>query len=183
MRKGVIAGIAGIALLAGGGASFATWSADWTTSGRISSGTMSLKSSWQGEPISHWQLNDADIVGITKVADLKLVPGDKLTYRDNITLSAEKRAMSVNLEPLAPGIVGNLQGVTYSVKVTGPDFERTWNGRESKPMSIETRAGSDTAMSVVTTFTFDTDADNSTKNKNLTFTDAGIRVTQVANAN
>ncbi|KAE8764183.1 alternate-type signal peptide domain-containing protein [Georgenia thermotolerans] len=182
MRNGVIAGIAGIALLAGGGASFATWSADWTTSGTISAGSMSLQSSWKGSgELSHWKLNDKAVRGVGSISELKLVPGDKLTYTDTVTLKTEKRAMSATVEPLAPGIVGDLQGVTYNVVVAGPGFKREWQTGQSEPQPITTRVGGDTELTVTTTFAFDRNAGNNTQNMSLEFTNAGIRVNQVAN--
>src|SRR4051812_443861 len=86
MRKGIVAGIAGIALLAGGGASFATWSDTYSAQPQtpIQAGTLDLR------PVANsaaWTGADGQPINPSSV---RLIPGGPaVTYTEQIFLEAE----------------------------------------------------------------------------------------------
>ncbi|MPV37978.1 alternate-type signal peptide domain-containing protein [Georgenia subflava] len=79
--KAIAAGIGGIVLLAGGGASFAAWQDSEMRAGAIRAGELSLESAG-----GTWTLNG--VGSAASVDSFTIVPGDVLTYSDTVTLTA-----------------------------------------------------------------------------------------------
>ncbi|QAV70273.1 alternate-type signal peptide domain-containing protein [Salinibacterium sp. UTAS2018] len=80
--KGSIAGAAGIALLLGGAGTLASWNASATVASEsaITAGTLNIKAADAGV----WVFNNEKV----DLKDIKIVPGDKLTYTSTFEVTA-----------------------------------------------------------------------------------------------
>ncbi|WP_448070984.1 alternate-type signal peptide domain-containing protein [Georgenia yuyongxinii] len=127
MRKGIVAGVAGIALLAGGGASFATWSDTYKASATVKTGTLSLDRVSKTAP--QWT---SDGTQVQNMKDFRLTPGTAVTYTDRIVLTAQGAEITVDLAPEL-GKFAEMDGVRYSVKVREPNVSDNtifeWNDK------------------------------------------------------
>ena len=104
--KGSIAAAAGISLLMGGAGSLALWNDSVSVSAStVSSGTLDVASTVPGT----WSQSIA-----------KIVPGDTVTYTENLALTAIgdnlKATVSSNVATLTNGITGSTVTSTYVVR-------------------------------------------------------------------
>ncbi|TRW43921.1 alternate-type signal peptide domain-containing protein [Georgenia yuyongxinii] len=179
-RKGIVAGVAGIALLAGGSASFATWSdAFGTKSSAIKAGVLDL------EPVAKsatWTGANGEIINPSAV---RLVPGGAaVTYNEQVKLKAEGEGITAELTPRL-GTFSKLPGVVYTVRVQedvaagGINFE--WhNGTTATEQMAMIEAGEQKTLNVTVTISLDkATAGNTTQGKALTFSGVGIDVKQI----
>ncbi len=179
-RKGIIAGIAGIALLAGGGASFATWSDTYTTAASITAGTLDLRPGSQ-RPV--WKVNDEVI---DDLASFRLVPGSAVTYTEQIVLEAKGSGIKARLTPEL-GNFAKAEGVKYTVRVTEPGrndnegIRLTWDSSSGvTPKKATIAAGEPRTLDISVTIHFDkSKAQNDSQGRALGFDSVGITVTQV----
>jgi alternate signal-mediated exported protein len=106
LTKGAIAGAAGVALLLGGGGTFALWSSSQTVvAGPVRSGALSM------DPLTPatWRDVSTDLVGgprtipASEVSAYRIVPGDSLEIVQNATVHATGKNLKAKLiiEPLS----------------------------------------------------------------------------------
>ena len=154
--KGVIAGIAGLALL-GGGTTFALWSDSDTISGAtITNGQLSVTAtgsmSWQ-------DVSDATApVDITSIGDFRMVPGDSLQGSQSLDVVVEGNNLVADLlvDTAAATVPADVE-VTYDVL------------RGSTVLASDVALGTDTPLTdvasgtytVVVNVDFDYDAEGS----------------------
>lgn len=103
--KGSIAGAAGIALLLGGAGTFALWSdAQAVNGGIVQTGTLDIALSGSGT----WADISPDAANTTwVVATDRLVPGDTVTFSQNVTIVATGKNLEAELAYAAGSIVVN----------------------------------------------------------------------------
>ncbi|MCU1545678.1 MAG: putative exported protein [Homoserinimonas sp.] len=157
--KGSIAGAAGIALLLGGGSTFALWSdADVVNAGKVQTGVLRI-----------------DTVGLPAWADISprrfgdtfdpatnlLVPGDVVTYSQMVAIKASGKNLQAQLsfDPISIGIHPELKGVV-SVHLTttadaASDAQILSDGFQSNSYTIIPGDDTVTALQVVITIAFD----------------------------
>ncbi|MFH5824822.1 alternate-type signal peptide domain-containing protein [Georgenia sp. AZ-5] len=114
--KGIVAGVAGVALLTAGGASFATWQDDYLAEGSIEAGELSLET---GDAAGSWTLNGREVTS-AHIAALRVVPGDQLVFSDTVVLTAEGDNLKATLRT-SLGNVGELAddvSTTFTVRGT-----------------------------------------------------------------
>lgn len=96
LTKALVATGVGVALLAGGGGTFATWYASTTTTGpTITSGDLGLTASGVGT----WHIGDALIADI---ANYRVVPGETLTFTQSVKIDATGNQLQAVLKPSFP---------------------------------------------------------------------------------
>ena len=157
--KGVIAGIAGLALL-GGGATFATWSDSATLGGAtITNGNLDVTATGS----MAWSDVSSDTVGapvaIPNIADWRMVPGDTLEGSQSLTVDVEGDNLVANLlvETTAVTALPDDVTVTYDVfRGTTPEATGVALGTDTPLLGVE----SDT-YTVVVNVDFDIDAEGS----------------------
>ncbi|WP_425863825.1 alternate-type signal peptide domain-containing protein [Arthrobacter sp. TWP1-1] len=143
MAKGAIATGVGIILLAGGGGTLATWNQTVNTSiGSVVSGDLNLKASSTTPAV--WT-NAAGTV-IPNIAAYKVVPGDVLTFKQNLDVT----------------LVGDL--VAANLTVTGLPTAQTANevivatvlkdGTATLPATLTQANANGHTITATTTFTF-----------------------------
>ncbi|MGC5629264.1 alternate-type signal peptide domain-containing protein [Georgenia sp. Z1344] len=99
--KGVAAGVAAVAILAGGGASFAEWraSAAADNAATITSGVLDISSNNNGTWTNRAgvEINPAEYV---------IVPGEELTYTESMTIDAEGDGLEATVSTNIPSHTG-----------------------------------------------------------------------------
>jgi len=165
LLKGSIAGAAGIALLLGGAGTFALWNDSAAASGgTVQSGALSvaLKGS------AAWKDISADAVGGTTWAPAtdKLVPGDTVTYTQQVDVTATGKNLKANLsfdpttvviDPLLTpagatpyvtvGLVATKVGTTGNATIAQAAAANTY--------TVSANAGGTTTFELVFTIKFD----------------------------
>lgn len=109
--KGSAAIALGAALLLGGGGTLANWNAGATTApGTIVAGDLNVENTTAGV----WK--DRDEATINNIADYKVVPGDKLTFTQdlNVTLVGDKMAAAIAASGITPTNGFTAENVTVS---------------------------------------------------------------------
>lgn len=100
MSKGALAVGVGVALLLGGGGTFAYWNASVaSTGGTISAGNLDLKANGAGT----WTDRNGATVDIAKY---KVVPGDLLTYTQKLDVTLVGDKIAANLSVDSPAATG-----------------------------------------------------------------------------
>jgi alternate signal-mediated exported protein len=113
--KATVAAVAGVALLAGVGGSFASWSeTESVVSGTITQGKLSLSSA-DG---SHWESSLNPGVPITNVGDYRVVPGEVLTFTDTVTLTAEGDQLKATLTTNKATLAGTSEDLDVEQTIT-----------------------------------------------------------------
>lgn len=104
--KGVAAGAAAIALLAGGGASFAEWrdSSTADSSASISSGVLTISDGTNGT----WtNVRGEDVTGAIEDGTYLIVPGDELTYAESMTIEATGDELTATVSTTLADLTGD----------------------------------------------------------------------------
>lgn len=92
LTKALVATGVGVALLAGGGGTFAAWTSEATVKpGAVSSGQLTL-----GAP-SGGTWSSESTGDIKDIATYRIVPGETLTFTQDVTVTAAGKALSYNL--------------------------------------------------------------------------------------
>ncbi|MGD8193193.1 alternate-type signal peptide domain-containing protein [Herbiconiux sp. P18] len=113
LAKGAIAGAAGVALLLGGAGTFAFWNSSAEVSGgTITAGNL-LISNADG-PGSWTDQNGAAV----SIATYRIVPGDTLTYTDDLAVTVQGNNLVATLGlgegSIAPAVVGDPEDVALA---------------------------------------------------------------------
>ena len=154
--KGSIAGAAGIALLLGGAGTFALWNdSQLVNGGNVQTGTLDIALSGSGT----WLDVSPDAPNTTwVVATDRLVPGDTVTFTQDVTIQATGKNLKANLAYNPASIVVAPALTTYvtvgltATKVSG-DATIAANGANT--YSILPVAGGSSVIRVVITVAFD----------------------------
>lgn len=173
MIKGAVAGAAGIALLAGGFSTYATWTAtDTVTAGKIQTGQLKVTAG-----TALWDDLSTDTANDWVVDTDKMVPGDSVRLTQPLDVVAEgKNLKGVKLEVTGwTDISGfesgdlSVSGLTYGGKTfTGQAL--TWNADELAALNA--------AEQIVVDFTMPTTADGS-MNAYIDLSNVTVKVTQL----
>jgi len=116
MTKGAIVTTLGVALLLGGGGTLAVWNAEQNASaGTIAAGELSLKAD-----AGQWTNAAGTVVNI---ATYKVVPGDKLTYTQPVTVTLNGSNLSATLKTTGTSV--NNGFTAANVVVSQPTLRNT----------------------------------------------------------
>ncbi len=112
LTKGAIAGAAGIALLLGGAGSFALWNGNASiNASQIQSGTLTIAANgtgtWQNTP-------NGGSAGTVTIASFRAVPGDTLTFTQQLNITAIGDNLSAALTVDPASIVASATNPTAS---------------------------------------------------------------------
>jgi alternate signal-mediated exported protein len=173
--KGSAAIALGAALLLGGGGTLANWNASATqTPGTIVSGDLNVVNATSA---GVWK--DRAGTTIDNIAAYKVVPGDKLTYTQDltVTLKGTKMAATIATTGITPtnGFVG-----TDTVAVTGPTL--TAGGTTTPVSNPLVPLADEGAQTVTATITFEfksTTANRVDVEKSYNFGNVGFTLTQI----
>jgi alternate signal-mediated exported protein len=172
--KGSAAIALGAALLLGGGGTLANWNASATqTPGEIVAGDLNLVNATSA---GVWKDRDGDT--IADIANYKVVPGDKLTYTQDLTVTLKGAKMAANIATTgitpANGFVG-----TDTVEVTGPALT-IGSVAVANPLVPLSNEGAQTVTATIT-FEFMSSTSNRVDvNKAYNFGSVGFTLTQIA---
>ncbi|MGC5614958.1 alternate-type signal peptide domain-containing protein [Georgenia sp. Z1491] len=143
--KGVAAGVAAIALLAGGGASFAEWrdSASASAGAPISSGVLDIESNDDGA----WTDGAGNSV---QLDDYLIVPGTTLIYTHSMTIDAEGDGLAAEVSTNIPALSGDSEliealtrSATMTLTIDGQELQVA-PGPEGPTAEIPTNVGEQT---------------------------------------
>lgn len=161
MAKGAIATAAGVVLLVGGGGTLAVWNVEQNANaGKIASGNMQLTA---GDGV--WTVN-GDTVEAADLSSYLIVPGDELTYAQEVTATLVGENLEADLT-LAneDGINDGFLADTYE---TSPV---TLTTADEEP--LETLTEGETTVTAEVTFTFNTSAQGQ-ESANATYDFSGV---------
>ncbi len=166
IRKAIVAGVLGIGLLAAGGNTFANWyETEQIDSGSITAGNLGMT---VDAPV--WTANG----GSTPIdlANFKMVPGDTVTYKANVTPTV----VGDNLEAMLTVDEATLTGDLAAFLVV----ETTVGGLADKAL-VETDSGSSVPVIVTFNLPFSTGDANGTdgEGKTVDLTAMALTLTQV----
>ncbi|WP_127131101.1 alternate-type signal peptide domain-containing protein [Georgenia sp. SYP-B2076] len=176
--KAIAAGAVGIALLAAGGSSFASWNATQAvrSESAISSGTLKLKDATAGV----W----TNSVGATvEPSTYKVVPGDVLTFKQSVTIEAKgdllNAALTTNIA--TPAVTGD----SDLAAALGQSSTFFVNGKPSERLSATIKqSATDQKLDVVLTVTFpDTVAGATAQAQRVNLSNVEVQLTQGAARN
>jgi alternate signal-mediated exported protein len=154
LLKGAIAGAAGVALLLGGAGTFALWndSANLDT-GTITAGNLSVALDSTGV----WADQNGDI---TDIGAYRIVPGDVLTYTQDVTVTADGDNLTAELGLADASVTattpGNLADDTLAAYLNDPDNHSVTTADlapATTPATYVVQSGTH-AVTVVVTLTF-----------------------------
>lgn len=97
ITKGAIAAGAATLLLVGGGGTFMSWNDEVTVAQDVNAGTLELNAE-----TGTWRLNEVDVTDT--IASVIIVPGDTLTFTQNIAYVTSGDNMTATLS-MAPGSI------------------------------------------------------------------------------
>lgn len=168
--KGTAAIAVGAALLLGGGGTLANWNAAATaTPGTIISGDLNLENNTAGV----WK--DRNNAVISNINDYKVVPGDKLTFTQDLAVTLVGDKMAANVA--TTGITATNGFTPANVSVSGPALS-VGTTPVSNPLKP---TGS--AQTVTATITFEFLSSTSGRanvNASYNFNNVAFQLTQVA---
>jgi alternate signal-mediated exported protein len=173
--KGSVAGAAGITLLMGGYGTFALWSDDAAmNSGPITSGQLDIES------VSvTWDDMSTTVAEKMETPPL-LVPGDEFTMTQTFDITATganiEGTLAFDPGTLAEGDFGSY--LTHSVDVqTSSDLTAEGTGNDkwvfASPLGVQ-----QAAVIATVTYSFSSDADNTTQNATATLSDGAFTLSQ-----
>jgi len=157
--KGSIAGAVGVALLLGGGSTFALWNdAAGVAGGTVSSGTLDLvvapnTASWKDISPEH-----ATPVSISDISDFKIVPGDVLELTQSVTVKAtgDNLIGELTFDPTTVVVDDDLADfISYDLAAVQTSGDATVIAGAANEYTITPVAGGDTVVKVTVTVTFD----------------------------
>lgn len=130
MTKGAIAAAAAALLLVGGGGTFMAWNDDAPiTGGTVTAGSLTLTAATSPT----WTLNDVDVTG--EIDDVRIVPGDVLTFSHVATITAAGN---------------NIQGELSLVDGTISPVTAGEGGVDQQLVTALTKEGSGTSFAIET---------------------------------
>jgi alternate signal-mediated exported protein len=142
LSKGAIAGAAGIALLLGGGGTFALWSSSqMIVAGPVTSGELSIDpivgATWRD--ISPDLVDGPRVIPSEKIGSYRIVPGDTLEAVQTITINATGDNLRANLSVVPQGMLNNADtalrdALDYAVSITANGVPVTPNADGSFPV-------------------------------------------------
>lgn len=117
LTKAAIAGAAGIALLLGGAGTFAVWNSQATIAGgQITAGNLTVATTNAGV----WKDQNGATINL---ATYRIVPGDTLTYTQDITINATGQnltaALALGAGSIAPATSGDTEDVALASALSG----------------------------------------------------------------
>ena len=191
--KGSIAGAVGVALLLGGGSTFALWNdAAGVAGGTVSSGTLDIVStgnaSWTDVSPELLTANPTG-VPITTIGSYKIVPGDVLELKQQVTIKATGTNLLGELTYDAASVDIDAALLPYvdfdfeATAATTPVGDASVTAGAANVYTVDPSAtGGTTVVNVVITVTFDdaTDEQNGqTISNGIDLTDLSFTLTQV----
>ncbi|PFG39094.1 alternate signal-mediated exported protein [Georgenia soli] len=144
LTKALVATGVGVALLAGGGGTFAAWTSEATVDpGSITSGKLQLV---QPAEEGRWRSVTTN-KGIQNISAYDIVPGETLTYTQNIQLVAEGAALEFELDANIDGASGAIDDdvvsaleETAQITVNGAKFDGPMIMRQgAKNLEVQVR--------------------------------------------
>jgi len=175
MAKGAIATGLGVVLLVGGGGTLATWNlAQNASMGKVVTGDLNLVPSTTTAGQGQWTNAAGTKIDI---ASYKVVPGDVLTYTQDLNLTISGDLMAAKLAVTGAGINNGFDPATVSVSAT-----TLTKGTQILPGTVLLPADSGTVQAS-TTFTFNTSTSGrSDVGANYDFSGVGYSLVQQAPA-
>jgi alternate signal-mediated exported protein len=171
--KGSAAIALGAALLLGGGGTLANWNASADTApGTIVAGDLNV------EKITAGVWKDRNEATITNIADYKVVPGDKLTFTQDLTVTLKGNKMAAEIT--TTGIDDEVNGFTSTnVTVTEPVLTV---GEVTVPATLVESAGTQTVTATITFEFKSSTTGRADVGKSYNFNSVGFTLTQVNSA-
>jgi alternate signal-mediated exported protein len=167
--KGTAAIAVGAALLLGGGGTLANWNASATaTPGTIVAGDLNVENTTAGV----WK--DRNNATINNIATYRVVPGDKLTFTQDlaVTLKGDKMAAEID----TTGISETSGFTATNVSVSEPEL--TVGGVDVLNPLVAS-AGTQTVTATITFEFLSTTGNRDDANKTYNFNNVGFTLTQV----
>ncbi|MHA7269797.1 alternate-type signal peptide domain-containing protein [Arthrobacter sp. HLT1-20] len=173
MAKGAIATAVGVILLAGGGGTLATWNqAQNSSMGSVVSGDLNLV------PVSAGAWTDSAGETITNIAAYKVVPGETLTYTQQLDVTLSGDLMAATLK--VTGDTAN-NGFDANAVVSTTALKNAANGAVLPATTLH--AADTGTVTATTTFAFkESTANRDSVNSNYDFSAIGYELTQLAPA-
>ncbi|MDQ0120368.1 alternate signal-mediated exported protein [Pseudarthrobacter defluvii] len=171
--KGTAAIAVGAALLLGGGGTLAAWNAaDAAAPGTISSGDLNVKAS-----TGKWIDRAGNV--INNIGAYRVVPGDKLTYTQDLTVTLIGDKMAANIVVSGANAANNF--TPANVIITGPAL-KVGGAVVANPLTA-TSGTSTRTVTATTTFEFKaTTSDRNDVNTSYNLGDVSYTLTQVVSA-
>jgi alternate signal-mediated exported protein len=133
MAKGALATGVGVALLLGGGGTLATWNATANASaGTIAAGELKMTAG-----TGSWASNMT--AGAIRVADYKMVPGEKLTYSQDlaVTLVGDRITANLKTTDAVAKAFGNEANITMEYSTNnGTSWTPATSGVTATPLQL-----------------------------------------------
>jgi alternate signal-mediated exported protein len=169
--KGSAAIALGAALLLGGGGTLANWNASADTApGTIVAGDLNVENTTAGV----WK--DRNSATIANIANYKVVPGDKLTFTQDLTVTLKGTKMAAQIA--TTGIDAEVSGFTpENVTVSEPVLTV---GGVAVPTTLVESTGTQTVTATITFEFKSTTSARDDVNKTYNFNAVGFTLTQVA---
>jgi alternate signal-mediated exported protein len=173
MTKGAIVTAAGVMLLIGGGGTLAVWNVQQNAEvGTIASGDLNLVA---GEGV--WTIAGQE--GPIDIASYQIVPGDTLTYTQNVDITLDGENISANLSVVnADGVSTGFADGTYTTSAV----TLTKDGQAIENPLDENDDVTDAVASVTFDFLTTTGGRAST-DATYDFSDVAFKLEQIAPAN
>ncbi|MER2133583.1 MAG: alternate-type signal peptide domain-containing protein [Arthrobacter sp.] len=169
MAKGALATGVGVALLLGGGGTLAVWNQSVSANaGTIAAGDLNLQTE-KGV----WTSNISGQVG--NIANYKIVPGEKLTYTQNVDVTLAGNNIAANLTVTGAGANGATAFKAENIEV-GTVTLKKGSAEVQNPLKTSVE---DVQASVTFEFLGTTTARDST-NATYDFSQVGFKLEQVA---
>ena len=171
MAKGALATGVGVALLLGGGGTLAVWNQEVNASaGTIAAGNLQLATE-----TGVWTSNISGPVG--NIATYKIVPGEKLTYTQNVDVTLEGNNIGANLTVTGAGANGTGAAAFKAANISvGSVTLKKGEAAIANPLKTSVKG---VQASVTFEFLGSTTARDST-NASYDFSQVGFKLEQVA---
>lgn len=175
MVKGAIATGVGVILLVGGGGTLATWNQNADASmGSVVSGDLNLTA-------TNGKWTNAVGTAIPSIAAYKVVPGDVLTYTQDVNVTLTGDLMAAKLVTTGIPVDGTGTAAFGGAAIVSPTT--LTKGTEILPSTILTKNDNGSVVKASTTFTFKADtAARTAANASINLSGMGYSVTQQAPA-
>ena len=190
ITKATLAAGAGVALLIGTGGTLAFWN-DSVSLGGASIAAGNLQLTQKGTPTWQIQHTSGAVSAVSDISALRIVPGDKLIYTGDYTITAQGDNLVFKADvangAIAPAVAGNAADVKLSERLT-QSAVYTINGVAGQTATIKHRDAAsgtyDVSIAVTLEWPFGTagDAapnDNSAKLGKVSLSNFGVTATQL----